>query len=125
MPSNMMLFTNATKAIVQYRKIYSCASCLVANFVDVDVDYRCRKHMGKLCCMALAQVADLHRTVLYGGWCGNPRSHLRLVYEAAPLAFLVEQAGCEVRSKQFFCRLLHDRKMCIMVHAYRTGNARQ
>lgn len=40
-------------------------------------------------------VADLHRTIVYGGWCGNPRSHLRLVYEAAPLAFLVEQAGGE------------------------------
>lgn len=39
------------------------------------------------------QVADLHRTIVYGGWCGNPRSHLRLVYEAAPLAFLVENAG--------------------------------
>jgi len=38
-------------------------------------------------------VADLHRTIVYGGWCGNPRSHLRLVYEAAPLAFLVEHAG--------------------------------
>lgn len=24
-------------------------------------------------------VADLHRTLLYGGWAGNPRSHLRLV----------------------------------------------
>lgn len=38
-------------------------------------------------------MADLHRTIVYGGWCGNPRSHLRLVYEAAPLAFLVENAG--------------------------------
>lgn len=38
-------------------------------------------------------VADLHRTILYGGWCGNPRSHLRLLFEAAPLAFLVENGG--------------------------------
>jgi fructose-1,6-bisphosphatase I len=38
-------------------------------------------------------VADVHRTLLYGGWAGNPRSHLRLLFEAAPLAFLVEHAG--------------------------------
>ncbi|KAG1655005.1 hypothetical protein FOA52_008825 [Chlamydomonas sp. UWO 241] len=38
-------------------------------------------------------VADFHRTLLYGGWAANPREHLRLVYEANPLAFLAEQAG--------------------------------
>lgn len=38
-------------------------------------------------------VADVHRTILYGGWAGNPRSHLRLLYEAAPLALILEQAG--------------------------------
>ncbi|BBN07029.1 fructose-1,6-bisphosphatase I [Marchantia polymorpha subsp. ruderalis] len=37
-------------------------------------------------------VADLHRTILYGGIAMNPRSHLRLVYEANPLSYLVEQA---------------------------------
>jgi fructose-1,6-bisphosphatase I len=37
--------------------------------------------------------ADLHRTLLDGGWAGNPRKHLRLLYEAAPLAFLIEAAG--------------------------------
>lgn len=38
-------------------------------------------------------VADFHRTLLVGGWAGNPRPHLRLLYEAAPLAFLAEAAG--------------------------------
>ena len=38
-------------------------------------------------------VADLHRTLLYGGWAGNPRSHLRRVYEAAPLSAVTEAAG--------------------------------
>ena len=38
-------------------------------------------------------VADLHRTLLYGGWAANPRSHLRRVYEAAPLALITEEAG--------------------------------
>eukprot|EP01038_Epipyxis_sp_PR26KG_P012488 gene12488-16754_t len=37
-------------------------------------------------------VADFHRTLLYGGWAGNPRSHLRLLYEAAPLSFIAEKA---------------------------------
>lgn len=37
--------------------------------------------------------ADFHRTLLLGGWAGNPRKHLRLLYEAAPLAFLVKAAG--------------------------------
>lgn len=38
-------------------------------------------------------VADFHRTLLYGGWAGNPRKHLRLLYEAAPLALIAENAG--------------------------------
>ena len=38
-------------------------------------------------------VADVHRTLLYGGWAGNPRAHLRLLFEAAPLAFIMESAG--------------------------------
>lgn len=36
---------------------------------------------------------DFHRTLLKGGWAGNPRPHLRLLYEAAPLAFVAEAAG--------------------------------
>ena len=31
------------------------------------------------------------RTLLYGGIAANPRSHLRLVYEANPLSFIAEQ----------------------------------
>ena len=38
-------------------------------------------------------VGDFHRTLLKGGWAGNPRPHLRLLYEAAPLAYIVEAAG--------------------------------
>eukprot|EP00879_Flechtneria_rotunda_P016221 GHRR01016971.1.p1 GENE.GHRR01016971.1~~GHRR01016971.1.p1 ORF type:complete len:258 (+),score=65.75 GHRR01016971.1:1073-1846(+) len=38
-------------------------------------------------------VGDFHRTLMYGGICMNPRCHLRLVYEANPLALLCEQAG--------------------------------
>ena len=44
-------------------------------------------------------VGDVHRTLLYGGIFGYPadaknkNGKLRLLYEAAPMAFLVEQAG--------------------------------
>ena len=44
-------------------------------------------------------VADLHRTLLYGGIfmypgdAKNPNGKLRLLYEASPLAFICEQAG--------------------------------
>jgi fructose-1,6-bisphosphatase I len=44
-------------------------------------------------------VADFHRNLLYGGIFlypsdkKNPRGKLRLLYEAAPLAFVAEQAG--------------------------------
>ncbi len=38
-------------------------------------------------------VGDFHRTLIYGGWCGNPRPHLRVAFEAAPLAFVARAAG--------------------------------
>lgn len=44
-------------------------------------------------------VADVHRTLLYGGifmYPGDtraPEGKLRLLYEANPMAFLMEQAG--------------------------------
>lgn len=46
-----------------------------------------------------SMVADVHRTILYGGvFCypndsKSPNGKLRYLYEAAPMAFLVEQAG--------------------------------
>ena len=46
-----------------------------------------------------SMVADVHRTLLYGGVYGYPADpknkagKLRLLYEAAPMSFLVEQAG--------------------------------
>ncbi|RHW70467.1 fructose-1 [Trypanosoma brucei equiperdum] len=46
-----------------------------------------------------SMVADIHRTLLYGGiFCypgdkKKPGGKLRLMYEAAPMAFLIEQAG--------------------------------
>ena len=46
-----------------------------------------------------SMVADVHRTLLYGGIYGYPadakhaQGKLRLLYEAAPMSFIVEQAG--------------------------------
>lgn len=46
-----------------------------------------------------SMVADVHRTLQYGGIFGypadrtNPNGKLRLLYEAAPMSFLIEQAG--------------------------------
>jgi fructose-1,6-bisphosphatase I len=46
-----------------------------------------------------SMVADVHRTLLYGGLfmypgdVKNPQGKLRLLYEAAPMAMLIEQAG--------------------------------
>ena len=65
-------------------------------------------------------VGDFHRTILYGGifmYPGdekNPRGKLRVLYEAAPLGFIAEQAGgraidgeCDVLD--IMPRSLHDR----------------
>lgn len=43
------------------------------------------------------------RTLLYGGIAANPRSHLRLVYEGNPLAYLAEQACCHSMSAPVTC----------------------
>src|SRR5690606_38826316 len=46
-----------------------------------------------------SMIADVHRTLLYGGVYMYPRDRkmkngkLRLLYEAAPLAMIIEQAG--------------------------------
>ena len=46
-----------------------------------------------------SMVGDVHRTLLYGGIFGYPadakntNGKLRLLYEAAPMAYLIEQAG--------------------------------
>jgi fructose-1,6-bisphosphatase I len=65
-------------------------------------------------------VADVHRTMLYGGiYCypgdaKNPRGKLRLMYENNPLAYIVEQAGgaCsngEIRTMEVRPKSLHER----------------
>jgi len=49
-----------------------------------------KKYSARYIC---ALTADFHRTIQEGGWCGNPRSHLRVVYECNPLAFVAKACG--------------------------------
>ena len=72
-----------------HRKDWSAA---VAAHVDRLCEVRTLRYIGTL-------VADLHRTLLYGGiflYPGSakqPHGKLRLLFQAAPMAFLIEQAG--------------------------------
>ena len=66
-----------------------------------------------------SMVSDLHRTLLYGGWAANPRSHLRLLYEAKPLSFLTENAQGKAtngidRILDMKAKSLHDRTPLFM-----------
>mmetsp|Transcript_9995 Transcript_9995/g.19209 ORF Transcript_9995/g.19209 Transcript_9995/m.19209 type:complete len:449 (-) Transcript_9995:223-1569(-) len=72
-----------------------------------------------------SMVADVHRTLLYGGIFGYPRDNknrngkLRLLYEAAPMAFLVEQAGGRAlsgnqRTLDVVPQSVHQRVPCIL-----------
>merc|ERR1712176_692932 len=70
-----------------------------------------------------SMVGDIHRTLLYGGIFGypgdvkNPNGKLRLLYEAAPIAFLMEAAGGlavsnEKRILDISPRVVHERVPC-------------
>jgi len=65
-----------------------CVGDGVVGFtLDENDSYRCSR--SKRCSLT----ADFHRALSKGGWAGNPRPHLQLLYEAAPLAFIVEKSG--------------------------------
>lgn len=70
-------------------------------------------------------VADVHRTLLYGGVFGypgdreNPNGKLRLLYECAPMSFIIEQAGGVAttgheRVMDVLPRSVHERKPLII-----------
>eukprot|EP01038_Epipyxis_sp_PR26KG_P007612 gene7612-10364_t len=72
-----------------------------------------------------SMVGDIHRTLLYGGIFGypatkkNPRGKLRLLYEAAPMSFLIEQAGGLAttgtdRVMDIIPTTVHQRVPCVM-----------
>jgi fructose-1,6-bisphosphatase len=81
-----------------------------------------RKYSGRL---VGSMVADIHRTLQYGGIFGYPsdsknaNGKLRLLYEAAPMAFIVEQAGGRgttgtVRLLNVQLSRIHERVPCIL-----------
>jgi hypothetical protein len=67
-------------------------------------------------------VADVHRTLLYGGIFGYPddkknkRGKLRLLYEAFPMAFLIEQVGSIGQlGKLFLIRTLFSHRRVVLL----------
>jgi fructose-1,6-bisphosphatase I len=72
-----------------------------------------------------SMVGDVHRTILYGGVFGypadakNPNGKLRLLYEGAPMSFIMEQAGGlsttgTVRVMELVPEVVHQRIPVIM-----------
>jgi len=72
-----------------------------------------------------SMVGDVHRTLLYGGVFGypgdskNPNGKLRLLYEGAPMSFIMEQAGGLAttgteRVMEITPRIVHQRVPVIM-----------
>ena len=66
-----------------------------------------------------SMVGDVHRTLQYGGIFGypadkrNPNGKLRLLYEAAPMAFLLEQVRNEM---SLFPQNIHNNNQLILIH---------
>lgn len=56
----------------------------------------------------------LARTLLYGGVAMNPRSHLRLVYEANPLSYIAEQVSIAERRLSCVASLSKAFTSCLM-----------
>ncbi|VEU38781.1 unnamed protein product [Pseudo-nitzschia multistriata] len=100
------VLTHADMKIPTRGKIYSFNE---ANRWDWDAPLQkyvtdIQKGLGDMKCRYASRyigsmVGDVHRTLQYGGIFGypadvkNPDGKLRLLYEAAPMAFLLEQAG--------------------------------
>ncbi|KAK4534971.1 hypothetical protein CDCA_CDCA03G0996 [Cyanidium caldarium] len=94
------VLTHPDVKIPRRGKIYSFNEANSGNWDTVLQAYVQRmKHNGYSSRYIGSLVGDVHRTLLYGGVFGypadkkNPRGKLRLLYECAPMAFLMEQAG--------------------------------
>jgi len=94
------VLTNHDMKVPEDGKIYSFNEANEPNWDSVIRkfigDYKKRgfssRYIGSM-------VADVHRTIMYGGIFGypgdkkNPNGKLRLLYEGAPMSFIIEQAG--------------------------------
>lgn len=94
------IWTHKNIRIPESGKIYSINEGNSASWDPAVKEYveKCKK-VGKSLRYVGSMVADVHRTLLYGGifmYPGdkkNPNGKLRLLYEGGPMAFLLEQAG--------------------------------
>ena len=97
----MFLLSHPDMKMPEKGKIYSINEANARKWVDKGlVDYiESLKEKGYTTRYIGSMVADVHRTLIKGGIFAYPadkkntNGKLRLLYEAAPMAFLVEQAG--------------------------------
>eukprot|EP00184_Porphyridium_aerugineum_P008048 CAMPEP_0184692176 /NCGR_PEP_ID=MMETSP0313-20130426/764_1 /TAXON_ID=2792 /ORGANISM="Porphyridium aerugineum, Strain SAG 1380-2" /LENGTH=397 /DNA_ID=CAMNT_0027149987 /DNA_START=104 /DNA_END=1297 /DNA_ORIENTATION=- len=94
------VLTNYDMKIPENGKIYSVNEANSNNWDPAMKEYieSCKKK-GYSSRYIGSMVADVHRTILYGGLFAYPadsknkNGKLRLLYECAPISFLIEQAG--------------------------------
>ena len=97
----MFLLSHPDMKIPEKGKIYSINEANAKKWIQPKlVDYiETLKEEGYTTRYIGSMVADVHRTLIKGGIFGYPadkkntNGKLRLLYEAAPMAFIIEQAG--------------------------------
>ncbi|MDQ7055356.1 MAG: class 1 fructose-bisphosphatase [Persephonella sp.] len=97
----MFLLSHPDMKIPQKGKIYSINEANAKKWTEPKiVDYiETLKEEGYTTRYIGSMVADVHRTLIKGGMFGYPADRkntsgkLRLLYEASPMAFIIEQAG--------------------------------
>jgi fructose-1,6-bisphosphatase I len=94
------VLTHPDVRVPERGKIYSFNEANSDNWDPVLQEYiRSMKKKGYSSRYIGSLVGDVHRTLIYGGVFGypgdkkNPNGKLRLLYECAPMAYLMEQAG--------------------------------
>ena len=97
----LFLLSHPDMKIPQKGKIYSINEANAKKWIDKGLtDYiEALKEEGYTSRYIGSMVADVHRTLIKGGIFGYPADiknrsgKLRLLYEASPMAFIIEQAG--------------------------------
>ncbi|WP_293443121.1 class 1 fructose-bisphosphatase [Persephonella sp.] len=97
----LFLLSHPNMKIPEKGKIYSINEANSKKWIDSGLtDYiQTLKDEGYTSRYIGSMVADVHRTLIKGGMFGYPADKknrsgkLRLLYEAAPMAFIIEQAG--------------------------------
>ncbi len=96
----MYLLSHPDIKLPEKGKIYSLNESNYKKWIKPLQDYTDKlKEEGYTARYIGSMVADVHRTLIKGGMFGYPadsknkKGKLRLLYEASPMAFLIEQAG--------------------------------